>query len=118
MAMTKKEQEILQALTNERLYYKNLLFAVLGIVEVERDVEIPTAGSGDVSQGWDFNVYTNTVYEAWSSSVIHGTGTYREKNHSTQKGIRLFSTKEKAKQALINEAKLKFTSELAQVSRL
>lgn len=119
MAMTKKEQERMNTLTNERDQYKSLLFVVLGIVEVERDVEIPTT-SGVVSQGWDFNAHTKSVYQAWSKDYSHGTGVYSNENNrrGSQDGLRLFSTKEKVKQALSNEAKLRFASELLQVGKL
>lgn len=112
MAMTKKELQHLEFVTNERDLHKSMLYATLGIIEVHRDLLITDCD--EILQGWDFNAYTKHVYPAWSSSIYHGDGEYNPKGRASQNPRELFSTKEKASQAMFNEIKLKHAKELAE----
>lgn len=100
MAMTKKEK----AAFDEAIYKAELLSALRWTCSVEKDVPPPGQGHTELySSGWDYNAYSNKVYEAWSDSVSHGLGEPpldRRYASASQKSIWLYSTKELALKAM------------------
>jgi hypothetical protein len=95
MAMSKKEQDEMSTLVRELAVSRALAWTA----PVERDLPAPT-GSNRTS-GWDFNVHNHTVYEAWSESTRHGMGPAPSAGRSgSQRGVAIFSTKERALRAL------------------
>ncbi len=109
MAMTKKEQ----AAMNEAITRAEILGALRWTTRVERDVPPPNPGEMNhvrYAEGWDFNLYTRTVSQYWSSSYWSGSMSHSEGAEpgnrpgiylSGRQGSRsLYSTKLRALQAL------------------
>lgn len=115
MALTKKEQEHLTNITNERDIFKKMIFSLLGIEEIVRDVPKPEAYDKAL-HGWDFNIFTGKVYPVWSTSVSHGTGQYEIRGTGSQNSIESFSTQELATRALYSAYKLKMLEDLIKIS--
>lgn len=69
----------------------------------ERTLQPPEGWDDEPSQGWDFNVYGETVYEAWSTRGSHGTGTYSQdsdRRSSSRGPLALYPTREAALEAM------------------
>ena len=115
MALTKKEQEHLTKITDERATFKKMLYSLLGIDEIIRDVPIPT-DFNKVSHGWEYNTHTGKVYPMWSTSVSHGTGQYETRGIGSQNGREFFSTQELAIRALHSAYKLKMLEDLIKIT--
>ena len=115
MALTKKEQQQLSDITNERDKLKKMLYSLLGIEEVIKDVPIPDHFNKAL-HGWDFNIYTGKIFPVWSTSVSHGTGNYDTRGAGSQKGIESFSTQELATRAAHSAYKLKMLEDLIKIT--
>ncbi len=68
---------------------------------LERDLVPPKSWDVMVT-GWDFNAYTGDVFQAWTTAGLDGTGSSRKGSASAGKRF-LFSTAEKAREALRHE---------------
>lgn len=114
MAMTKKEKENLAVL--ERKLAEALAFRRTD--EVRPDLLSPSRGAGDVTQGWQFNAYADrgvNVYQAWSSSIHHGTGVYSRTRSASQGSQALYSSKLLALRALRNRVEEQAAARLADI---
>ena len=116
MALTKKEQEHLTNIIKERDTFKKMVFSLLGIEEIIRDIPIPSFSTNSVNTGWDYNVFTGNVSPVWSTSVSHGTGSYDKRGTGSQKGRESFSTQELATRALHSAYKLKMLEDLIKIT--
>jgi hypothetical protein len=82
---------------------------------VARDLPAPRL-SGNVSQGWDYNIHTCKVEPAWSSSIYHGWGEYiRGESPRSQYSFALYSTELLALRALRCELERKAAEALAAI---
>ena len=114
MAMTKKERADMNAAIDRA----ETRVALRWTWPVERDVMPPERGG--YTEGWDFNAYSMLVWQGWSSSVSHGKGPapIDGRHYSgSQNSRRMFSTKEKALQAMRHEMEMKFAADLRKVDR-
>lgn len=113
MPLTKREHEAFA-----RLEYELAIARALRFTEpVEPDVMPPEGRYGDkgLSKGWTFNAYSQTVDVGCSSSVSHAIG--RTDKTTSQRAIRLYSSKLLALKALRHEVELKCASQLAAIDR-
>jgi hypothetical protein len=113
MAMTKKERETMQAAIDRA----DLLAALRWTNPVVRDVPPPKDG---YTEGWDFNVYSESVYQAWSGCVVNGRGLAPkgQRQSSASQGARtLYSTEARALAAMRHEIELETARNLMQIDR-
>lgn len=113
MAMSKAEKARLEAALTAA--------ALRWTAPVERDVPIPTGR--EVTEGWDFNTYSATVSQKWSTATAHGDGPapssgYRYLAAASQGGRRLYSTKALALAALRFEVETKAAETLRSIDSL
>ncbi len=116
MAMTKKEK----AEMNAAIYKAELLAALRWTQAVEKDVPPPDK-FGEYTQGWEYNAYSQRVYEAWSGTTNNGTGKAPvsgcEIYSALQNKVWLYSTKEKAIAAMRNEIEVQCAKKLLEYDR-
>ena len=111
MAMTKREQEELARLQREVCLNRALRWSAS-----EPSPDLPVPDSTGFHTGWQFNLYTGVAFPAWSESSAHGTGHTRQ--HASQRGIELFSTKRLALQALRSAVERRAAEQLAGIDAL
>jgi hypothetical protein len=114
MAMTKKERAEFDA----AILRAETLAALRWTGPVCKDVEPPNGGC--YADGWDFSSYTAEVWQAWSSSVVHGRGPApKTGRHSSasQNGVHLFSTKERALAALRHAIEQEAAAKLLKIDK-
>lgn len=109
MALTKADKAQIEAAQIEVKELRKLLKmqrASQMLPLIEPDVPIPPAGSGDVTEGWAFNVHSCVVYRLRSSSVTHWS--LREDGEpsgcGSQRGRALYSTFALALEAMRRQA--------------
>ena len=73
----------------------------LSTLEVAPDVRVP--GVGERTEGFLYTAASGRVWEAWSSAASHGE---RHGMVAMQGGMALYSTRERALQAMLREAYL------------
>jgi hypothetical protein len=110
MAMTKKEQAAMDELCKQLALAKALRFTD----HVDKDV-FPPEEFMKLSTGWVYNAHTLEVSVACSSAVSHGIGI--TDRTTTQRPIRMYSTKILALQALRNELEQMYATKLAYVDK-
>lgn len=122
MAMTKKEQEAMK----EAIDRANLLAALRWTEPVSKDLPPPShswkPGSTEsrYTEGWAFNDYNKTVYQAWSESISHGTGPYPSDSRyrsASQRPLSMFSTKLLALKALRHAVEKIAAADLMEIDR-
>lgn len=118
MAMTKKEKEALDAL----ILKVEILGALRWTQEVLPDIPVPVyVGYGFTcgADGWSFNTYSGTVYEAWSEAAVHGIGKYENRSwmSGTRGGIALYSSKELALKGLRYAMEMQFAEKLQKIDK-
>jgi len=105
MAMNKKEQAMVEDLKVMcALHFTNI---------IELDVEIPKPFANELSKGFMMNEYSYRVTKACSSSIGHSTS--GDEKTTSQKGIKLYSTKMLALKAMRNAIELKCAKELRNI---
>lgn len=120
MAMNKKEREQLETITERARINRALRWSDY---DKSPDVPIPSY-STEVAyvNGWSINTYDRgRVYKSWSSSNSHGDGWVikgKRPDAPSQKGIRQYSTKEKALKALRAEMEERFASKLSDIDAM
>ena len=90
MAMTKKERAEMDDLRRQLAETKALL---PWTADMPAKVPAPRAGRYN---GWDMNAYSETVFEAWSECVSHGSGHLPpgpRKVSGSQNGKQLFASR-------------------------
>lgn len=118
MAMTKKEKEAFDA----AILKAEILGALRWSQEVQPNIPAPVyvgyANSCGVD-GWSFNLYSETVYEAWSEPNAHGQGKYenRSKMSGSRGSIALYSSKELALRGLRHEMEMKYAKNLQKIDK-
>lgn len=105
MSMNKKEKELV-----EDLYVR---LALRFTDTIELDVEIPESFSPNLSKGFMMNEYSFLVTKACSSSIGHSV--HGDEKTTSQKGIKLYSTKLRALKAMRNAIELKCAKELRKI---
>jgi len=111
MAMTKKEQDAMQAAIDRA----DTLAALRWTNPVARDVGVPLQG---YSEGWDYNAPSHRVWLGWSDRVGHGSGPAPGKFRSGSQGSRrMFSTRALALAAMRHEIEKKAAEELLSIDR-
>lgn len=120
MAMTKKEREYVANLERQLRLSKALRWTE----QVKKDVPPPSSSTimgRQFTTGYLFNAHRNTdaVYEAWSSTVYHGSGKPPAEGQrlyaASQEPVHLFSTKLLALKALRNEIERMTAEKLADI---
>lgn len=116
MAMNKKEQAEMAALRRAVL----VAGAFVRTPSVRPDLPPPDrSGSGQkYTEGFNYNVHTRAVYEAWSDSSYQGRGRAPEDGKyrsASQNPVSLFSTRLLALQALRAAVEIKVANELADI---
>jgi hypothetical protein len=109
--MNKKEQAQVEAMKTKLMR----LAAFRMTSPVERDLDPPAAFSGEIVNGWDYNVYWGVVLKACSSSIHHSLGNWDKT--TSQNSRRLFSTKMLALKALRYETEQQCMTKLAAIDR-
>lgn len=111
MAMNKKERAEFDA----AIARANMLAALRRTEPVSKDVPPPdcAADRGDTT-GWDFNTYTGTVSQYWSTTVSHGSGAKRTA-YGSQNSKPLFSTRLLALKALRHATEIESATKLARI---
>lgn len=107
MSMTKKEREEVEQLKT--------MLALRFYPEVEPDIDIPERLSGETTNGWTCNPYSERVEKACTTSIHHGIGCWNKT--TSQEPMRLYSTEKKAYQALLGKMAKRFAIELREVER-
>jgi len=111
MAMTKKEQDAMQAAIDRA----DTLAALRWTNPVARDVGVPLQG---YSEGWDYNAPSHRVWLGWSDRVGHGSGPAPGEFRSGSQGSRrMFSTRALALAAMRHEIEKKAAEELLSIDR-
>ena len=90
MAMTKKERAEMDDLRRQLAEAKALLPWT-----ADMPAAVPAPREGRYN-GWDMNAYSETVFEAWSEFMSHGTGhppPEPRRISGSQKGKQLFATR-------------------------
>jgi len=111
MAMNKKEQ----AEFSEMKKKLAVASAFIRTPAVKKDVPVPDV---KYSNGYDFNLHSQSVREYWSGPVTHYTEDPKNKKGYTsgsQRGIPLFSTRSLALMALRNAVENKAAEDLAKI---
>jgi len=114
MAMNKKEQALVESLTIEAAQNRALRWSD---GEESPDIPVPD-GFNQFVNGWSFNAYRGVAYETWSCSVTHGDGHITEGGRpgsASQRGIRQYSTEEKALIAMRRSLERQFASSLNKI---
>ena len=112
--MNKKEQAAMQAAIDRA----ETLAALRWTTPVQRDVGVRKDG---YSQGWDYNVYNQSVFIGWSTTVTHGTGVRPADGRwvSGSQGPReMYSTEALALAAMRHEVEKKAAGDLLKIDRL
>lgn len=119
MAMTKKEQ----AQVNLEIAKWRHMAALHWTPDVRPDVEPPSfnGGSSKYHTGFDFNVHTGQVFEAWSGCTSHGTGQPPQPGkygYGSQGARHLYSTRLRALQALRHAVESASAARLVAIDKL
>lgn len=110
MAMNKKEQAEFEAL-RKAVYVARALNWTQSVAP-----DIPAPKSGDpMTRGFVFNVYSQSISHALSSTSGHATGCEPPTRTSTQHCISMYSTKLLALKALRHEVEKKAANDLAKI---
>jgi hypothetical protein len=113
MAMNKAEKAMLEEALRQAAFRRT--------APIQRDVPAPRAWSAGYTEGWDFNSYSLEVLPRWSSCVGHGSGPAPAAGarhiSGSQGGRDLFSTKERALQAMRWEVEEKAATDLRKIDR-
>lgn len=109
MTMNKKEKRALSDTQHELELHRAFRLTE----PVERDL-MPPDSTSELSKGWNFNAYSGRVGKHCSHSVGNGAGWEKT---SSQKSMRLFSTKELAIKALRYAVERKVMRQLLDVDQ-
>lgn len=114
MAMNKKEQAAFDDLKRQAIVNRALRWT-----DGDDNPDLPApSGFNEYVNGWSIDHYKFTVYQSWSSSVVHGNGRVIDCNRpgsASQNGISQFSSKEKALIALRRSMERRFATSLADI---
>lgn len=110
MAMTKAEKARMAELEHQLRLAKAMKFTD----PVAPDV-LPPEKWGELSTGWTFNSYSESVTTACSSTTSHAIG-HTDKTNS-QRPIRLYASEVLALRGLRNELERKYAESLAKIDR-
>lgn len=83
----------------------------------KRDLPPPAYGSKEHTQGFDYNAYNLSVYDAWSSCIYNGQGIKinDSRQAASQNPRPLFSTKTLALKAMRAEIEMDTAIKLAEI---
>lgn len=116
MAMTRKEHAEMDALRQALKLAQALRWP--SEPEPERKPLPQTASDTPFHEGWDFNVYNNDVYPAWTEAHVHGTGPYPQSTSNrsaSQNGHPLYASRLEAFLALRHAKTREFAKTLAEL---
>lgn len=116
--MTKKEKAEFDA----AILKAEILGALRWTQEVLPDIAPPTYegyGFSAGKDGWSFNTYTESVFEAWSESNAHGFGKYanRSRMSGSRGGIALYSSSELALKGLRSAMETQYAKNLQKIDK-